>query len=35
VRVRRVMDVCFMACVDVLKVCQISMYFDNPVKIGE
>jgi len=24
-----------MAFVDVLKVCQISMYFDNPVKIGE
>jgi hypothetical protein len=29
------MDVCFMASVDVLKLCQISMYFDNPVKIGE
>jgi len=24
-----------MAYVDVLKLCQISMYFDNPVKIGE
>jgi len=29
------MDVFFMAYVDVLKLCQISMYFDNPVKIGE
>jgi hypothetical protein len=35
VRVRRVMEVCFMACLDVLKVYQNSIYFDNRVKIGE